>query len=163
MTTNTRRASAAACVFAQVLLIVFSNPASAGSREFSFDLWDWIKSCRDLATFKLWAVDLKKVGVTRIEISAPWNLLEPKSGEYDLSFVSDRFAIAKSLGMGLRVRINSYYAGATPAWYDGDRWCDIDGKPPQGTPTPVSLCDERFWSHYGPLCTTWSAPRERPK
>ena len=39
------------------------------------------------------------------------------------------------------------------AWYDGDRWCDIHGKPPEGTPTPVSFCDERFWQHFSPLLT----------
>ena len=152
--TMTSHRPAVACVFAPVLLLALTRVTIAQQHEFSVDLWDWTQPCRDLATFKLWAKDLKKIGVTRIEISAPWNLLEPRSGEYDLSFVTDRFALAKSLGMGMRVRINSYYAGATPTWYDGDRWCDIDGKPPQGTPTPPSITDERFWSHYGPLCTT---------
>jgi hypothetical protein len=151
--TMTRHRSAIACVCAHALLLLLTTGAFAGPREFSVDLWDWTSPCRDLSTFRLWAADLKKIGVTRIEISAPWNLLEPKPGGYDLSFVKDRFAIAKSMGLGMRIRVNSYYAGATPAWYDGERWCDIDGKPPQGTPTPVSLSDERFWSHYGPLCT----------
>jgi hypothetical protein len=122
-------------------------------REYCFDMWDWTKPCRDLPTFKIWAADLKKIGVTRIEMSAPWNLLEPADGQFDLSFIADRLAVAKSLGMGLRIRINSYYAGATPTWLKCDSWCDIDGKPPQGTPVPVSINDPRFWAHYGPLCT----------
>ena len=136
-------------------IVVLSAFSVAGTppREFSVDLWDWTPPCRDLPTFKLWTADLKKIGVTRIEISAPWNLLEPKPGEYDLSFIADRLAVAKSLGMGLRVRINSFYAGATPGWYHGDFWQDLDGKPPTATPTPVSITDERFWSHFAPLCT----------
>src|SRR5438477_9836789 len=133
-----------------ILALFIVSSSAAFAREFSFDLWDWTPPCRDLATFKIWAADLKKIGVTRLEISAPWNLLEPRPGEYDLSFIADRLAVAKSLGMGLRVRINSYYGGATPAWYDGDLWCDIQGHPPSGTPVPVSISDERFWSHYGP-------------
>jgi hypothetical protein len=144
---------AAACIFAGSIALA----ASPGPREFSVDLWDWTQPCRDLPTFKLWAADLKTIGVTRVEISAPWNLLEPRPGEYDLSFVADRLAVAKSLGMGLRVRINSYYARATPAWYAGDFWRDIDGKPPTGTPLPVSIADERFWSHFAPLCTRLAA------
>jgi hypothetical protein len=131
--------------------------AAAPQREFSFDLWDWTTPCRDLATFKVWARDLKSIGVTRLEISAPWSLLEPAPGKYDLTFITDRLAVAKSLGLGLRVRINSYYGGATPAWYGGevggDFWQDINGMSPVGTPVPPSIVDERFWSHYAPLCT----------
>ena len=126
-------------------------PCLAG-REFALDLWDWTTPCRDLATFQTWAADMKSIGVTRIEFSAPWNLLEPRPGEYDLSFITDRLAVAKSHGMGLRIRINTFYNGATPTWYDGDRWQTIDGQPPPGTPTPLSFCDERFWRHFGPLC-----------
>ena len=59
--------------------------------------------------------------------------------------------------MGLRVRINSYFGGATPAWYEGDRWKDIHGKDPQGTPLPVSMTDPRFWPHYGTLCSKIAA------
>ena len=126
-------------------------------REFSVDLWDWTVPCRDLPTFKVWAGDLKKIGVTRVEISAPWNLMEPQPGRYDLSFIADRLAVVRSLGMGLRVRINSYYSGATPAWYKGDSWRDIEGKPPTGTEAPPSIVDERFWSHYAPMCTRIAA------
>src|SRR5262249_50883240 len=130
-------------------------PARAAQppREFSIDLWDWTAPCRDLPTFKRWASDMKSIGVTRIEISAPWNLLEPKPGEYDLSFIADRFAVAQSLGLGMRVRLNSYWGGATPSWFTGDRWRDFDGHDPVGTPTPVSISDERFWQHFAPLCT----------
>jgi hypothetical protein len=136
------------------LLLITSSILSAAPREYSFDLWDWTTPCRDLATFKKWAADLKSIGVTRLEISAPWNLMEPAPGRFDTTFVTDRLAVAKSSGLGLRVRINSYFGGATPAWYDGDRWRDVDGKEPLGTPVPVSMCDDRFWPHYGALSTT---------
>lgn len=136
---------------------MFAASAASGQakspREYSFDLWDWTTPCRDLATFKLWAADLKSIGVNRLEISAPWNLLEPKPFEYDLSFIADRLAVAKSLGMGLRIRINSYYAGATPAWLVADQWRDSKG----AVQPPVSINDERFWAHYAPLCTRISA------
>src|SRR4051812_1721793 len=85
-------------------------------REFAIDLWDWTAPCQDLKKFKTWAEDFKKIGGTRLEISAPWRLLEPTEGTYDLSFIADRLKIAKAQGLGLRVRINSYYAGATPTW-----------------------------------------------
>src|SRR6185295_9749887 len=94
MTTTIRQRVAVACLFAGIVFHALASAALA--REFSVDLWDWTQHCGDLPTFKLWAADLKKVGVTRIEISAPWNLLEPKPGEYDLAFVADRYAIAKS-------------------------------------------------------------------
>src|SRR4051812_14628938 len=133
--------------------MMLASSAFGEPREFSVDLWDWTRPCRDLVTFKIWASDLKSIGVTRIEISAPWNLLEPQPGHYDLSFIRERVTIAKSLGLGMRVRINSYYSGATPAWYGGDFWRDIHGNPPHGTPVPPSISDERFWTHFAPLCT----------
>jgi hypothetical protein len=137
-------------VIASIMLTASIASGQVNSpREYSFDLWDWTPPCRDLGTFKLWAADLKSIGVNRIEISVPWNVLEPKSFEYDLSFIADRLAVAKSLGMGLRIRINSYYAGATPAWLVADRWRDAAG----AEQPPVSINDERFWAHYAPLCT----------
>jgi len=140
-----------------IILLLVATTANAGGREFSLDLWDWTSPCRDLPTFKVWAADLKRVGVTRVEISAPWNLLEPRPGEYDLSFITDRLAVCKSLGLGMRIRINSFYNGATPPWYRGDFWQDFHGKPPVGTPLPPSIADERFWASYGPLCTKIAA------
>ena len=142
---------------ALLIFLLLSTSARAAGREFSLDLWDWTAPCRDLPTFKIWATDLKRIGVTRVEISAPWNLLEPRPGEYDLSFIADRLAICKSLGLGMRIRINSFYYGATPAWYRGDFWQDFDGHPPVGTPLPPSIADERFWGSYGPLCTKIAA------
>jgi hypothetical protein len=140
-----------------VLLLVCCTCYAQPPREFSIDLWDWTAPCRDLPTFKRWAADMRSIGVTRVEISVPWNLLEAKKGEYDLSFIADRLAVAKSLGLSMRIRLNSYYAGATPPWYDGDFWCDINGKAPEGTPRPVSISDERFWKHFAPLCTKIAA------
>ena len=140
-----------------LILLLLTTTAHAGSREFSLDLWDWTTPCRDVPTFKVWAADLKRIGVTRVEISAPWNLLEPKPGEYDLSFITDRLAVCKSLGLGMRIRINSFYNGATPGWYRGDFWQDFYGKPPIGTPQPPSIADDKFWASYAPLATAIAA------
>ncbi len=137
-------------------LMILASTARADQREFSIDLWDWTAPCRDLATFKVWAKDMKSIGVTRIEFSAPWNVMEPTPGAYDISFVTDRLAVAKTLGMGLRIRINSYF-GAVPGWYKGDMWQGPGGASPQGTPTPVSMTDPRFWDHYGQLCAKIAA------
>jgi hypothetical protein len=139
------------------VVFVLAGVAHGAGREFSVDLWDWTAPCRDLEQFKLWAADLKRVGATRVEISAPWRELEPKPNEYDLSFITDRLAVCKSLGLGMRIRINSFYHGATPAWYRGEFWQDFHGRPPVGTPLPPSIADERFWQHYGPLCTRIAA------
>lgn len=133
------------------LLAVAPVPQPAlAAREYAFDLWDWTPPCRDLSKFRQWADDLKRIGFTHLEISAPWNRLEPRPGEYDLSFVADRLAVAREHGLGLRVRINSYYAGATPAWLECDRWRDAQGAEPFRIP---SINDERFWARFGPLCT----------
>src|SRR4051812_22049236 len=72
--------------------ILFCSLLSA--REFSIDLWDWTPPCRDLPTFTRWAADMKSIGATRVEISAPWNLLEPEPNRYDFSFIADRYAVA---------------------------------------------------------------------
>jgi len=119
--------------------------------EYSFDIWDWTAPAKDLALFEKWAADLKSVGFTRLELSLPWNLLEPEPGKIDLSFLRDRLSICKKLGLGMRLRINSYYSGATPAWYKGDIWMDAKGQPAHGV--IPSIADERFWKHYEPLCT----------
>ena len=146
---------------AVVVILVMSNAVLAGARgrgrEFSVDLWDWTAPCRDVEQFKLWAADLKRVGATRVEISAPWNLLEPAPAQYDLSFITDRLTVCKSLGLGMRIRVNSFYYGATPTWYRGEFWQDVQGRPPVGTPLPPSIADEKFWRHYGPLCTAIAA------
>ena len=99
--------------FLVVILLLVTPATTAGAdagarREFSVDLWDWTAPCRDLEQFKTWAADLKRLGATRVEISAPWNLLEPTPNQYDLSFITDRLAVCKSLGLGMRIRINSF-------------------------------------------------------
>ena len=119
--------------------------------EYSFDIWDWTAPARDLALFEKWAADLKSVGFTRLEMSVPWNLVEPEPGKIDLAFLRERLAICKKHGLGMRLRINSYYSGATPAWYKGDIWLDSNGQPAHGV--VPSIVDERFWQHYAPLCT----------
>src|SRR5688572_18140777 len=138
------------CITLLILSLLSARTVSA--REFSIDLWDWTHACRDLPTFTAWTADMKRVGVTRVEISAPWNLLEPEPGKYDLSFIADRLAIVKSHGMGLRVRINTY-SYATPPWLTADMWCDASGNAPAGTPRPISITDERFWARLAPLLT----------
>lgn len=138
------------CSLVNPSTIQASLASNAEPREYTLTLWDWTAPGRDLETFRVWAADAKQIGCTRLEISAPWKLLEPRPGMYDLSFIADRLAIAKALKMGLRVRINSYYAGATPAWLVCDKWRDIEGQEPFAIP---SINDARFWANYAPLCT----------
>jgi len=119
--------------------------------ERSFTLWDWTAPCRELALFDAWAADLASLGFRRIEISAPWRELEPEPGVHRLGFIQERLDICKKYGLGLRVRMNSCWAGAAPAWYDGDFWQDAHGnRVLTGLP---SIHDERFWSRFAPLCT----------
>lgn len=119
--------------------------------ERAFTLWDWTAPCLDLALFDTWATDLAALGFTRIEISAPWRVLEPEPGVRHLEFIRERLEICKKRGLGLRVRMNDCWAGATPAWYDGDFWQDVNGnRVLMGLP---SIHDERFWSRFAPLCT----------
>ncbi len=118
--------------------------------ELSFDIWDWTAPAQDLDLFRTWVKDLAGLGFTRFELSVPWRLLEPEPQRYDLHWLEERMSFCEHAGLGMRLRINSYYGGATPDWYTGDRWLDAQGGPvPQG---PPSIMDERFWEHYGPLC-----------
>lgn len=144
----------AACAALAVICLASSAQPAAKTQagpEYSFDIWNWTAPAQDLATFDKWAADLKSVGLTRIELAVPWNALEPESGKIDLSYIRDRLAICKKHGLGLRLRINTYYAGSTPAWYKGEFWQNPDGST-WGPPQP-SITDERFWEHYAPLCT----------
>jgi len=126
--------------------------AVPAEREMSFDIWDWTAPCQDLPLFETWVRDLVSIGFNRIEISVPWKQVEPRPGHYDTSWVTERLAVCKRHGAGMRLRINSYYGGATPGWYDGDTWIAADGTPvPQ---KPPSIMDDRFWNRFGPLCTT---------
>ncbi|HZZ41959.1 MAG TPA: hypothetical protein VFE58_03415 [Tepidisphaeraceae bacterium] len=135
------------------LLLLLLSHVTFAQREFSLDMWDWTTPCSDLPTFTKWAADLQSIGVTRIEISAPWNRLEPTPKHYDLSYIADRLAIAESHHLGLRVRINSFYSGATPSWLQCAHELDIAGKPPLGSWIIPSINDPAFWSSYAPLCT----------
>lgn len=118
--------------------------------EISFDIWDWTAPAQDPDLFRTWVEDLAGLGFTRVEFSIPWRLLEPEPYHHDLHWLEGRISICEHAGLGIRLRINSYYGGATPDWYAGDRWLDAQGNSvPQG---PPSIMDERFWDHYGPLC-----------
>ncbi len=123
--------------------------------EIAFDIWDWTAPAQSVETFDRWAADLAETGITRIELSVPWNLLEPEPGVYDLTWLEERLAIARRHGLGLLLRINSYYGGCTPAWYEGDRWRAPEGAP-EAPPIP-SFMDPRFWDHYGGMCTRIAA------
>ncbi len=135
------------CLF---MLTQAAISASDHEPEISFDIWDWTAPAQDPDTFRQWIEDLAGLGFTRIELSVPWRILEPEPGRYDLRWLEERLAICEEAGLGMRLRINSYYGGATPDWYTGERWLDAQGNPvPQG---PPSIMDEQFWRHYGPLC-----------
>ena len=137
-------------VFAALFLCTAFAHAEA-PREASFTIWDWTAPCRDLETFDTWVADLSELGFTRVEISAPWKVLEPEPSRYDLSFVADRLRIVEAHGLGMRVRINSCWGGARPDWYDGPLWMNAAGEVVlEGLP---SICDDQFWAHFGPLCT----------
>ncbi len=131
--------------------LAFLATPGAARPELSFDIWDWTDPCKDLAEFERWVQDLTELGFNRIEISVPWRVVEPQPGTYALSWVDDRLAICKKARVGMRMRINSYYAGATPDWYDGDFWVAAENEPP-AQPIP-SITDERFWARFSPLCT----------
>ena len=129
-------------------LSAYSAPEDVS--ELSFDIWDWTAPAQDPALFKAWVDDLARLGFTRIELSVPWRILEPEPGRFDLQWLEERIALCEEAGVGMRLRINSYYGGATPGWYSGDRWLDAAGNPV--SQQPPSIMDEGFWEHYGQLC-----------
>lgn len=122
------------------------------TREVSLDIWDWTAPSQDLVLFEKWAADFRKAGGTRLEISVSWKTLEPEPGRLDLTWLRQRADICKKHDLGMRLRINSYYAGQIPAWYKGDIWLDKDLKSVSAGPLP-SINDDTFWAHYGPMCT----------
>lgn len=140
---------------ALVLAAGLTAAPAADLPETSFTIWDWTRPCADLAIFETWAADLKALGFDCIEISAPWRLLEPEPGRHDFSFIAERLAVCKRLGLALRVRMNSAYPAGPPPWYDGDCWQDASGaRVLMGLP---SICDERFWNRFAPCCTAAAA------
>ncbi len=122
------------------------------SSELSLDIWDWTAPAKDLTLWKTWCQDFKQLGGTRIELSVPWSTIEPQPGQIELSWLNDHLSICEQLGLGMRLRINSYYAGCVPAWYDGDLWVAAPGLPACQFKMP-SIADDRFWAHFGPICT----------
>lgn len=141
-------------LWAVVVGSVLSTP-QGGANEISFDIWDWTEPAKSVELFDTWVTDLKSIGVTRVELSVPWKILEPQAGAIDLTWLSERLAVCRRHGLGMLLRMNSYYSGACPDWYDGYRWTDAEGKEvPQGIP---SITDERFWAHYERLCTAAAA------
>ncbi len=120
--------------------------------ELSLDIWDWTGPAKELTAWRKWCQDFKQVGGTRIEMSVPWNVVEPKPNQIDLRWLLERVAICEQLGLGVRLRVNSYYAGCVPAWYHGDFWQAAPGLPACSFRIP-SIADERFWAHFAPLNT----------
>ncbi len=128
-----------------------ATPSPGDDVELSLDIWDWTAPAQDLEVFRAWTADLAGIGFNCVEISVPWRELEPRRGELDLRWLADRLAICEEAGLRVRLRINSYYGGATPEWYDGAVWRTAEGEAaPQA---PPSILDETFWRHYGAMCT----------
>jgi hypothetical protein len=125
--------------------------AAIPCQEKAFDMWDWTAPCQDIRLFEKWVADLKGLGFTCVEISLPWKRLEPQPGVYDFSWCDERLAICKQVGLAMRWRVNSYYAGATPDWYKGATWKAADGA--DAPQNPPSIMDKVFWDSFGPLCT----------
>jgi hypothetical protein len=123
--------------------------------ELSFDIWDWTAPCKDIVLFDTWVADLVAMGFTRVEISVPWRVVEPEPNQIDLRWLEERLAVCKRHKVGMRLRINSYYGGAVPDWYEGAFWQAETG--PIDHQKIPSITDERFWQHYGPLCTAIAA------
>ncbi len=138
-----------------MLMLGCISPLAQGQdsphREFSLTLWNWNPSCVKLKEFRRWAKDFKSIGGTEIYISAAWNRLEPKPGDYHFGFIARRLAVADKLGLKLGVRINSYWGGATPKWLKVDKWEYASGKVAQGG--IPSINDPRFWRAFSPFCT----------
>lgn len=138
------------------ILLLFNAAISEQPPEISYDIWDWTAPAQDLALFQTWVDDLAELDFTRVELIVPWRALEPEPGRHDLRWLEERLGICEDAGLGMRLRINSYYGGATPDWYAGDRWLDVSGNTvPQALP---SIMDERFWERYGPLCAAIARP-----
>ena len=141
------------CSLAFILSCILG--ASANDGEMSFDIWDWTEPCRNIELFDTWVADLAALDFTRVEISVPWRILEPAPGRIELEWLEDRLAVCKRYDLGMRLRINSYYAGATPDWYEGAFWQAEQGE--TGHQKVPSIADARFWAHYASLCTAIAA------
>ena len=130
---------------------LFAGEMDMNRTEISIDIWDWTEPCQDIEIFEVWVKDFKSIGGNLIEISVPWRVMEPNPGEIDTSWLEARLAVCKKYDMPMRLRINSYYAGAKPDWYDGELWKNVEGEViHQGQPSIVS---DYFWQHFGPVCT----------
>ncbi|MGC8540532.1 MAG: hypothetical protein ACP5QA_07865, partial [Phycisphaerae bacterium] len=145
-----RNAGLIAAIFMVLSVAQMAQGDHSPHREFSLTLWNWNPSCAKLNAFRRWAKDFKSIGGTEIYISAAWNRLEPKPGDYHFGFIARRLAVARKIGLRLGVRISSYWGGATPKWLKVNKWESASGQVAQGG--IPSINDPRFWRAFSPFC-----------
>lgn len=145
-----RNAGLIAAIFMVLSVAQMAQGDHSPHREFSLTLWNWNPSCAKLNDFRRWAKDFKSIGGTEIYISAAWNRLEPKPGDYHFGFIARRLAVARKIGLRLGVRISSYWGGATPKWLKVNKWESASGQVAQGGIPSINA--PRFWRAFSPFC-----------
>ncbi len=98
--------------------------ASPAALQYSFTIWDWEATYRDMTAFRRQVDDVVAHGFNLLELGVSWADSEPSEGQYDFSIVDERVGYALARGLALRLRVNLV---ARPAWFRAELYQFPDG------------------------------------
>ncbi|MCC6694333.1 MAG: beta-galactosidase [Candidatus Hydrogenedentes bacterium] len=99
---------------------------SASTCQYSFTIWDWDTSYRDIQFFQQQVDACAQAGFTRIELGVGWRDCEPRAGKFDFTIVDERVKYVRSKGLDIRLRVNVAH---WPDWYNPEKFEMPDGTP----------------------------------
>ena len=85
-------------IAATFILSVFAAGTPA---QFSFTIWDWEPTYRDMEQFKRQVDTVAGYGVNTIELGVCWKDCEPADGKFDFTIPDERVAYVQSKGLAL--------------------------------------------------------------
>ncbi|MCC6795544.1 MAG: beta-galactosidase [Candidatus Hydrogenedentes bacterium] len=86
--------------------LVLSMLAAGTPAQFSFTIWDWEPTYRDIEQFKKQVDTVAAYGVNTVELGVCWKDCEPANGKFDFTIPDARVAYVQSKGLALRLRVN---------------------------------------------------------
>ncbi len=108
-------------IAATFILSVFAAGTPA---QFSFTIWDWEPTYRDMEQFKRQVDTVAEYGVNTIELGVCWKDCEPADGKFDFTIPDERVAYVQSKGLALRLRVN---VTDWPEWFQPELFQNPDG------------------------------------
>lgn len=104
--------------------IALSMLAAGTPAQFSFTIWDWDTTYRDMEQFERQVDAVAGYGVNTIELGVCWKDCEPADGKFDFTIPDARVAYVESKGFALRLRVN---VTDWPDWFQPELFQNPDG------------------------------------